>query len=381
MRHDAVETRYAGVGDSDVAYKVFGHGTLDLLHFYGLGSQIDSLWDEPSVARFLNGLAAFSRIIVFDRRGTGASDRLLRNATPTWEEWTQDVSAVLDDVGSDRVAIHTSLDAGPTALLFAAMHPERVAALVVSNTTARYLYDNDYSIGISLETLDVVVDAVRSLWGTTRFMRVAQPANAADTDTMNRSARRLRASATPATAAAQLRYMLENLDVRATLPAIRAPTLVLHTSDNPLIPVEHGRYLADHIAGARFVEIPGHGVGFDDDEATQGFVLDEIATFLTGERPIVVVDRVLTTVLFTDIVGSTEQVVSLGDHRWKERLDAHDRAVRAELRRFSGQEINTTGDGFSRVLRWPGARHSLCECDHRSWASSRHTDSRGRPHR
>ncbi|HKY16547.1 MAG TPA: adenylate/guanylate cyclase domain-containing protein [Microthrixaceae bacterium] len=359
MQHDAAETRYVAVGDADVAYRVIGQGPLDVLHFYGVGTQIDSLWDHPSVARFLEGLAKFSRIIVFDRRGMGASDRLPRDAMPTWEEWTHDIIAVLDEVGSDRVAIVAGLDAGPIAMLFAAMHPERVEALVMSNTTARYLVDDDYPIGASSATLDFVIESVRTRWGTTDFMRVQQPADADDVEALNRSARRLRASATPSTAAAQLRYMLESLDVRAALPAIRAPTLVLHTSHNPFIPAEHGRHLAEHIEGASYREVPGHGIGFDDDQSTQAFVFEEIAAFLTGERPIVEVDRVLTTVLFTDIVRSTEQVVALGDAQWRARLDAHDRAVRAELHRFSGREVKTTGDGFCASFDGP-ARAIRC---------------------
>jgi class 3 adenylate cyclase/esterase/lipase len=309
------------------------------------------------IARFLEGLTAFSRIIVFDRRGTGASDRVPRDAIPTWEEWTQDVRAVLDDVGTDRVAIISARDAGPIAVLFAAMHPTRVHALVLLNTTARYLVDDDYPIGASLSTLDAVVDTVRTHWGTTGFVGAMLPANADDVEFVRVTARNQRASVTPAAAATQLRYMLETLDVRAALSAIHAPTLVLHTKHNPFMPVEHGRYVAEHIAGARLVEVDGQGIGFDDDQLT--VVLDEIAEFLTGERPVVEIDRVLTTVLFTDIVRSTEQVVSLGDQQWRGLLDAHDQAVRTELRRFSGREVKTTGDGFCACFDGP-ARAIQC---------------------
>ena len=216
--------------------------------------------------------------------------------------------------------------------------------------------------------------------GDDTFQRKAvQPANADDIEKMSNSARRLRASATPATVAAQLHYMLETLDVRAVLPSISVPTLVLHTRHNPFFPVEHGRYVAEHIAGARFVEVPGDGVDFDDDKAP--FVLEEITAFLTGERPVVAVDRILTTVLFTDIVRSTEQVVALGDQQWRTLLDVHDRAVRAEFRRFSGREINTTGDGFCASFDGPARRDSLRASDYGSWASDRHTNSRGHAHR
>jgi class 3 adenylate cyclase len=351
------ETRYVAVGDADVAYKVAGEGPLDLLYFYGLGSHIDMLWDDPRSVRWLAGLSAFSRLITFDRRGTGASDAVPRSAIPTWEEWTEDVGAVLDEVDSDRAAVFAALDAGPIAMLFAAMHPERVRALVLANTTARYLVADGYPIGVSAAGVDAVVEAVRSLWGTPDFARIANPSLAHDAEVVRENTRRLRSSATPRTAAAQWRYILETLDVRPVLPLLQAPTLVLHTSGNPLFPIEHGRYLADHIAGAKFVEALGLGVGFDDRIST--IILEEITEFLTGERRAVGFDRVLTTVLFTDMVGSTERVASLRDQGWLMLLDAHDRAVRAELRRFRGREINTTGDGFCASFDGP-ARAIRC---------------------
>ena len=193
---------------------------------------------------------------------------------------------------------------------------------------------------------------VGSLWGTEEFITVINPGRADDAEFVRTEARRFRAAATPRNAAAQFRYILENVDVRSVLPLIQAPTLVLHTSHNPLVPIDHGRYLADHIPGAKFVEVPGHGITFDDRGAA--LVLEEIAEFLTGERPAVEVDRVLTTVLFTDIVASTEHLASLGDRRWSAMLDAHDRAVREQLRRFRGREINTTGDGFAACFDGPG---------------------------
>jgi class 3 adenylate cyclase len=237
------------------------------------------------------------------------------------------------------------------------MHPERVDALVLSNTTARYLVDDGYPIGASLATLDVVIDRVRALWGTTRLTSVVSPAHAEDIEHVRQSARRLRASATPATAAAQVRYMLESLDVRAALPSIHAPTLVLHTSRNPFIPVEHGRYLAEHIVGARFVEVPGRGIGFDDDKST--FVLEEIAEFLTGERPVAEVDRVLTTVMFTDIVSSTEQLSVEGDVAWRRLLDHHDDAASRVVREYRGRVVKQLGDGILATFDGP-ARAVRC---------------------
>ena len=348
---EVAETKYVAVGDADVAYRVVGDGPVDLLFFYGLGSHVDMLLDDPGSGQFLHALASFSRLIYLDRRGTGASDALTPNAMPAWEEWADDLGSVLDAVGSDRTAIVAALDAGPIAMMFAALQPERVSALILTNTTPRYLEADDYPIGVPQAVADAVVETIGSLWGTEELAKVTQPARANDADFARSYARTLRASATPRNAAAQLRYILENVDVRSVLDLIQAPTLVLHTSQNPLIPIDHGRYLADHIPGARFIELPGQGILADDGGAT---LVREIAEFLTGARPVVDIDRVLTTVLFTDIVASTEHLASLGDRRWHAMLDAHDRAVRDQLRRYRGREIKTTGDGFHACFDGPG---------------------------
>jgi class 3 adenylate cyclase/pimeloyl-ACP methyl ester carboxylesterase len=350
-RHEMAETRYVAVGDADVAYRVVGDGPFDLLYCFGLGSHIDMHLDDPLDGRFLRELASFSRLILLDRRGTGASDGLARNAMPAWEEWADDLRAVLDAAGSERTAILAALDAGPIAIMFAALQPERVSALILANTSARYLELDDYPIGVPQANVDAVVEAVGSLWGTEDFT-VFTGATGVDAERVRTVARRMRASATPRSAAAQYRYILENLDVRSVLPLVQAPTLVLHGSGNPLVPIEHGRYLAEHIPGARFLEFPGVGIGFDD--VGSALIREEIAVFVTGERPVTDVDRVLTTVLFTDIVGSTQQLASLGDKGWSAMLDAHDRAVRDLLRRHHGREINTTGDGFVACFDGPG---------------------------
>jgi class 3 adenylate cyclase len=347
---EMAETRYVAVGDADVAYRVVGDGPFDVLYFYGLGSHVDMHLDDARGDPFLDALPSFSRLIFFDRRGTGASDHLARNAMPAWEEWAEDLRVVLDAAGSDRTAICAMLDAGPIAIMFATLQPERVSALILANTSPRYLKADDYPIGMSQARVDAVVETTASLWGTEEFITVVNP-GADDAELARSRAREMRASATPRNAAAQLRYILENVDVRSVLPLIQAPTLVLQ-SHNPLIRVDHGRYLADHIPGAQFVEVPGHGIAFD--VRGSALVLDEITEFLTGERPAVDIDRVLTTVLFTDIVASTEHLTSLGDRRWSATLDAHERAVREQLRRFRGREINTTGDGFTACFDGPG---------------------------
>lgn len=339
--HDAPLTEYAAVGDTEVAYQVFGDGSVDVLYFYGLGSHVDLQWDLPSY-RLVTAFVPFSRVIQFDRRGTGASGGS-REKPPLWEEWIDDVRAVLTAAKSERVTIVAEADAGPIAMLFAAAHPEQVSALVLANTSPRYLVDDDYPIGMAPETLDVFVDMISNLWGTEELARVAVPAIADDAAYVAAFARLLRGAATPRTAAAQYRYILESLDVRSALPLIQAPTLVLHNDRNPVVPVEHGRYLAQRIERSKFVVLSSEGVNLDGD---LNKTVAELTEFLTGDRPQVQIDRVFTTILFTDIVGSTERVVAIGDQRWRSLLNAHDRAVRHELRRFRGREIGTRGDGF-----------------------------------
>jgi class 3 adenylate cyclase len=348
------ETRYVAVGDADVAYQVVGDGPLDLLYCSGLGSHIELSWDIPVTAEFLTRLAAFSRLIFIDRRGTGASDALSHNAMPTWEEWTEDIMAVLDAVGSKRTAILATLDAGPIAILFTAMHPEMVSALILHNTSARYMVADDYPIGASPESIDALIELIATGWGTPDFFRTANPSLANDPLSLRVFSKMARSSVTPRTAVAQYNYILRNRDVRHALPLIQAPTLVLQVNENPQTSIERGRYIAERIAGATFVEYPAGDLSLI---AANHWVVDEIAEFLTGERPVVEVERILTTVLFTDIVGSTALAASLGDNRWRSLLDSHDKAVREQLRRFRGNEINTTGDGF--VVSFDGPARAI----------------------
>ena len=340
MTGDRPETRYVAVGDADVAYQIVGDGPIDLLFCYGLGSHVEFMWLVPSIAAFHERLAATFRLIVFDRRGTGCSDGVPRNAIPTLEEWTEDMAAVLDAAGSTRAAIFATLDSGPIALLYAAMHPERVSALVLLNTGADFIETIDHPSALAPEAVDEVVDEIGRMWGTPEFIVLANPS--ADPEFANLTARVSRASVTPRTAAAQYRNIFR-CDVRDALPLIQVPTLVLNVRDQPLAPIERGRYLAEQIDGATFVELPISDLSF-----TPAFsvVADEIAEFLTGERPVIDVERILTTVLFTDIVGSTERAATLGDNSWRAVLDAHDHTVRDKLHRFRGREIKHTGDGF-----------------------------------
>ena len=345
------ETRYVAVSGADVAYQVIGDGPFDLLYCYGLGSSIEATWELRIGAEALRRLASFSRLIFFDRRGNGASDAVSLGALPTWEDWTDDIVAVLDAAGSKRTAVMASTDAGPIAVLFAAMHPEMVTGLVLHDTSARYLVADDYPIGASREGLDFFLELLAKWWGTPTFSRLTVPSMADDPDYIRLVSKVCRLSATPRTAADLYAYMLGNLDVRQALPLIQAPTLVLHNRESPLLSIEHGRYLADHINGATFIELPGGDIGPSPELA------DEVAAFLTGERPFVEVERVLTTVLFTDIVGSTARAASVGDQKWRSELDDHDRVVREQLMRFRGREINTTGDGF--VVSFDGPARAI----------------------
>ena len=336
----APETRYVSVGDAQVAYQVAGTGAEDFVYCYPLGAQVDAFWDTTGAA-FLRGLLGVYRVIVFDRRGSGASDPVPLNAIPTWEDLAEDLTAVLDDVGSERAVVMGEFETGPVAILFAAMHPERVSHLILDNTTAKYLWADDYPIGVSSEVADTIVAAAAAGWGSEAFVRQMLPSYANDAEVIASYARMMRASATPRSAAAQYEYFNRNVDVRDFLSVVQAPTLIFHAADSFLYPVEHGRYLAEHIPNARLFEYPGADLAPPDQDKGTSLVIE----LLTGERP-VDVDRVLTTVLFTDIVGSTEQAAALGDQRWHALLDTHDRTVREQVRRFKGREIKTIGDGF-----------------------------------
>jgi class 3 adenylate cyclase/alpha-beta hydrolase superfamily lysophospholipase len=350
------QTRYVDVGGAEVAYQVVGEGPPDVVYVAGF-SHVDLRWDDPVFGAFYERLASFGRLILFDRRGTGVSDAVPDHAMPTWEEWADDVRAVLDAARSERTVVLAETDGGPTGLLFTAMQPERVGGLILANTTARRLRAADYPMGLTPEAADGLVDRFREAWGTPDATPMAWPNRANDPELRRWTAKITRAIATPKSAAAQIRYIIEKLDARDALPLIQVPTLVLHTKDNLIYSSGEGRYLADNIARARFVELPGGDLFI----ATSGTALDEIGEFLTGERPPVEVDRILTTVLFTDIVGSTERAEREGDRRWSELLSAHHKVVRSELHHFRGQEIDTAGDGFLATFDGP-ARGIRCAC-------------------
>jgi class 3 adenylate cyclase len=333
-----------------VAYQVFGSGPIDLMYFWGLGTHVELNWETPVDATFLRRLGSMGQVVAFDRRGTGASDGVARSGMPTWEDWAEDIEAVLDAIGWERTALIAESESGPIALLFAVTRPERVSALVLSNTTARCLAAPDYPAGVDPEFAERGVRLMGKFWGTTDLVRVISPSLASDEASLRSIARCQRASATPRTAQAQLRYAL-GVDVRDALSLVQVPTLVVHNDGNQFFPLDQGRYLADHIRGAQMVVLPSadtHGSSTVTDR-----YLNVISEFLTGHKPAPAPNRVLATVLITDIVQSTEAVAAMGDNRWRHVLEAHDHVVREELDRFGGREVNTTGDGFVMAFDGP----------------------------
>jgi class 3 adenylate cyclase len=339
-------TRYTEVGEEQIAFQIVGDGDRDLVWFSGL-SNIDLQWADAQMARALERLSSYGRLLVFDRRGTGISDHLSSGQLPTWEDWSEDVTAVLDAAGSEQAAIFAISDGGPLGILFAALHPERVSALVLHNTTARYLVADDYPIGRSAASVERMLAGFEQLWGTEDWASVVEGRKGEDEDTLRRVALLTRGMATPRRAKAQWRYLLMDMDVRAALPLVQAPTLVRHDSD-AIFPLSHGRFIADRIPNAEFQEVSRR---FDLGSLADPEVILE---WLTGELHPVEVDRVLTAVLFTDIVGSTEMAADLGDRRWGELLDRHDEVIRGALLRFRGRAVKGTGDGVLATFDGPG---------------------------
>jgi class 3 adenylate cyclase len=344
----APETRYARAGDVSIAYQAFGNGRLDLVLLSTFWNQIEHHWELPSFAHALERLGSFARVVMLDKRGSGLSDRV--SGTPSAEERMDDIRAVMEAVGSRRAALLGASEGGTLSALFAATYPERVEALVIYGSSARW------ADTLSGSALELINEYFESGWGSGDFAAVIAPTLSEDQDFHRWFARLERLTATPGVAK-QLTSWTAAIDVRAALPAITAPTLVLHRTDDMAAPIEGGRYLAEHIHGARFVELAGDEhypfVGDVD------LVVDEIEEFLTGERPRHVIDRALATVLFTDIVGSTERAAALGDRRWHDLLQRHDAVVRRELERFGGREIKRTGDGFLATFDGP-ARGIRC---------------------
>lgn len=348
------EIRYTKSGDVSIAYQVFGKGPLDLVLIPGWVSNIEIFWEEPAVARFLTRLASFSRVILFDKRGTGLSDRVAE--MPNLETRMDDVRAVLDAVRSERAALFGYSEGGVLCALFAASYPTRTSALIMHGSYARLTWRPDYPWGPTDEERSAFIDESVRDWGRPIGIDSRAPSMAHDERFRHWWARFLRLSVSP-TAFSTLSRMNAQIDIRHVLPAIRVPTLVLHSVNDQALPIGGSRYLAEHIPDARLVELPGsdHVPWLADAEA----VADEVEEFLTGVRRGSEPDRVLATVLFTDIVGASELVASLGDRRWRDLLESHHALIRRELSRFRGREIDTAGDGFLATFDGP-ARGVRC---------------------
>jgi class 3 adenylate cyclase len=301
------------------------------------------MWDVPPSARALEQLGEHFRVINFDRRGTGHSDRLPLDSLPTWEDWADDLLAVMNAAGSQQAAVHGARDGGIMALLFAAHHPERVTALSLGNCTARYLVAPDYPEGLDTEQAEFILKLLRTSWGTPELSRRFSPVY--DDHAAAMSARMLRGAATPQQAAAYFRYLFD-LDIRAVLPTISVPTLVEHRATNTILPVSHGRYIARHIPGARFEELPGSEAtslfGAQDGDDT----VSRLVEFITGTAPAEDLSRALVTLVFCDIVNSTEHTVRLEDEGWNAMLERFYAILRTELQRHGGREVDRAGDGM-----------------------------------
>jgi class 3 adenylate cyclase len=357
---EAPETRYARNGTVALAYQVIGDGPMDLLFVPGFVSNLELNWELPSYARLLTRLSSFTRLIAVDRRGTGLSDPLTSSDAPSHEAMVDDLLAVMDAAGSDQAAVFGFQEGGMLGMLMAASHPERTRALITCGTAATGKNTGDYPWQWSAEEWEPYLKDMAERWGTRDYtdelLGWTWPTARGDEAVRRRWAKYCRMSVSP-TSAVALERIYSETDARDVLPAIHTPTLVLHSVLEQHEDVESAQYLASHVAGARLVELPGKDAypwGEDADA-----IVAEIEEFLTGVRPALPIDRVLTTVLFTDIVGSTERVVAEGDEAWRDILERHHDAVRVLLADHRGREIDTAGDGFLATFDGP-ARAIRC---------------------
>jgi class 3 adenylate cyclase/pimeloyl-ACP methyl ester carboxylesterase len=349
------QVHYASNDDIHIAYQVLGDGPLDLVHVAGAITNLEVLWEQPDYRRFFERLSSFARVILFDKRGMGLSDRA---RIGTLEERMEDVRAVLDAVGSTSVALVGVSEGGPMSILFAATYPERTRALILCGAEVKEETTADWPWGENTrEEFDAVMrlDRVLERWGKGLGADFLAPSRAGDERFRESMGRLQIQGASPSDALAFMRMAFE-IDVRHVAPAVNVSTLIVHRTDDRVCHVENARWLARTIPGAKYVELPGadHIPWIGGDE-----IADEIQEFLTGIREPAAPDRVLATVLFTDLVGSTERAHELGDRRWRDLLEEHNRLVRRELERFRGREIDTAGDGFFATFDGP-ARAIRC---------------------
>ncbi|MEY2402688.1 MAG: hypothetical protein QOD38_239 [Acidimicrobiaceae bacterium] len=341
-------TRYAKSGDVHIAYQAFGSGPVDVVVVWGTFSHVELMWDAPGMGRFLNRLAGFARVIQLDKRGTGLSDAI--PGIPTLEERMDDVRAVMDAVGSERAFIFGESEGGPMSVLFAATYPERTLGLILYGALVHILESEDTPWGTTPELFAEFLDMLAAQWGTGIGAHIFAPSLVGDDDAARFMGRFERMAASPG-AVRQLMLANAQIDIRPVLPVIAVPTLVVHCTGDIPVPVGNGRYLAEHIAGARFVELPGddHYIGGEPGDA----LADEIEEFVTGVRPVPHIDRVLATVLFTDIVDSTGRLHQAGDRQWTKLLAGHDALVAREVQAHGGRVVKSTGDGALALFDGP----------------------------
>lgn len=350
------ETKYARSGTIHIAYHVFGKGPIDLVIMPGWASNIEVYWEEPTVARFLERLAAFARVILFDKRGSGLSDRV--TDTPTLEERIDDLRAIFEAIGSERAARLGYSEGGPMCAFYAATYPERTIALIMIGSYPRIVTSEDWPWGRSPQDHQALLDQVSNEWGGPVGLSVRAPSMMNDERFRRWWAKYLRASASPATMQAFINMTAE-IDIRPVLPSIQVPTLLIHATGDRSVPVECSRYMVDRIPDAKLIELPTEDhlpfIGCPEE------ILNEVEQFLTGSHTSAESQRVLATVMFTDIVDSTSINAQLGDVRWRDLLEAHNTVIRQELAVYRGQEMNTTGDGFYATFDGP-ARAIQCAC-------------------
>ena len=341
-------TRYALSGDAHIAYQVFGEGEIDLVFVPGFVSNIEHYWEMPRVPELLERLGSFARVVLFDKRGTGLSDPVA--APPPLEQRMDDMRAVMDSVGLERAALFGISEGGPASVLFAATYPDRTNALVLYGSTPRFRTDSDISWGATDEQIEVVIAATSAHWGEGALLEAFAPSAAADPRMEEVWSKFQRAGASPAMGRAVIEALFK-IDVRDVLSTIQVPTLILHRTGDLIAPVEGARLMADQIPDARIVEFEGDDhVPFTGDFNP---VMDEMEEFLTGTRQARPLDRILATVMFTDIVDSTRQAAEAGDRGWRELIERHDELTRRQLDRFRGQEVKTLGDGFLATFDGP----------------------------
>ena len=337
------ETRYARAGDVHIGYQVLGEGPVDVVLADQWFSNMDGQWDVPPLAELRRRLASFSRLIMFDRRGMGLSDPVAIQSLPSLDAWMDDLRAVMTAAGTDRAALIANIGGAITSLVFAASHPDRLSSLVIADGFARVRRAPDYPIGVPDEMVERLLDQIEPNWGRGLQLDMFAPTMRGVSGLRETWARFERMATSPGSARAIVGWILDS-DVRAFLPTISVPTLVIQHPEGRVFPPALGRYLAEHIPGAKYVELPGPDqlIWGGDQVRT----VAEIQEFITGVRPMHQTDRVLATVLFTDIVDSTRRAAELGDHAWRELLEKHDRLSRRVVTAESGRVIKSTGDGI-----------------------------------